>query len=232
MGGPSPRPLAAISWSGGKDSYTALARTISRFDVRAAITMIDEAGERSRSHGLRPEVIAAQSASLGLRPVTVRCSWGSYTDAFVTAARQLAATGITHVIFGDIMFDDHRAWADDVCRGAGLSAVEPIWGGSTPDLLREFVESGARAIIVTVRADLLDDTWLGRPLTLELGAELAGRGLDPCGERGEYHSLVTSGPLFRTPLAVRTGNRVRRSGCLALDVALADARDPTHAASR
>jgi uncharacterized protein (TIGR00290 family) len=197
--------------------------------------MFDEEGARSRSHGLRPELVAAQVERLRvpnprdprdprdprnprLTHVSRRCSWESYDDAFVSGLQELAAFGITHVIFGDIMFDSHREWTEKRCAAAGMTAVQPIWGEPTDVMLREFLASGSEAVIVTVRASLLDQSWLGRSLTASMLDELAALGVDPCGERGEYHTLVVNSPLFSRPLAVRTGGRVLRAGCWALDV--------------
>ena len=133
------KPRAAISWSGGKDSCAALQRTRDAFDVVAMITMFDEEGVRSRSHGLRPEVLSAQAERLGLGQVVGRCTWQTYNAAFAAALRKLAADGITHVIFGDILFNEHRRWAEHMSHAAGLIAVEPLWGSSTTTLFREWV---------------------------------------------------------------------------------------------
>src|SRR5438270_3281825 len=119
------KPQAAISWSGGKDSCAALARARESFDIVAMVTMFDQEAARSRSHGLRPEVLAAQADRLGLRRVVGRCTWDTYNSAFGAALDQLKADGITHVIFGDIVFDEHRRWAEDMCQPRGLVAVEP-----------------------------------------------------------------------------------------------------------
>jgi uncharacterized protein (TIGR00290 family) len=191
-----------------------------KYDVVSMLTMLDEDGERSRSHGLRPEILEAHATLLGVKLVSRRCSWSTYTASFTDALRELREDDITHVIFGDLMFDEHRQWAEDVCAAAGLIAVEPIWGEPTVLMLREFLEGGGEAIIVTARAGLLDSSWLGRPLTLDLIQQLPRIGVDPCGEYGEYHTLVTNTPLFAGPLRIRTGGHVLRSGCWALDVEL------------
>ena len=211
-------PRAAISWSGGKDSCAALHRTRNEYDVVCMITMFDEPAERSRSHGLRPEVLAAQADRLGLHAITGRCTWESYNAAFKTALEEAKRDGVTHVVFGDILFDEHRRWAEQMCEAAGLMAVEPLFGSSTVALYQEWTASGADALIVTARAEFLDQTWLGRPLRREMLAEFTRLGVDPCGERGEYHTLVTNSPLFREPLRLDTGEHVLRSGCWALDV--------------
>lgn len=226
------RPRAAISWSGGKDSCSALARVAGRFDVVASLTMFDEAGARSRSHGLTPAIVRAQAAALGVRPVLAGCTWDTYNDAFAAALATLAADAVTHVIFGDIMFDEHRRWAETMCERAGLAAVEPIWGEPTDMMLREFIAGRGEAMIVTARTPMLDEPWLGRTLSIEMLDELAGRGVDPCGERGEYHTLVTNTPLFRAPLRVRPKGRVLRSACWALDLELETAGEAVDAAGR
>ena len=182
------------------------------------ITMFDEPAERSRSHGLRPDVLAAQADRLGLRRVTGRCTWQTYDAAFAEALRGVKADGITHVIFGDILFDEHRAWAEKQCAAHGLVAIEPLFGSSTRMLFDEWTASGADAVIVTARAQFLDETWLGRPLRTEMLDALVRLGVDPCGERGEYHTAVTNSPLFSSPIEVVHGERVVRGWCHALDL--------------
>ena len=212
------RPRAAISWSGGKDCCTALLRTHPDFDIIATLTMFAEDGERSRSHGLRPDIIAAHAQRLGVASLTGRCSWTTYTDEYVRMLGDAAALGVTHVIFGDIMGEAHRAWDERVCAVHGLTPVLPLWGASTRTLVEEFIGSGSTAVIVTARAAHLDESWLGRTITLDAVRELEALGVDPCGEYGEYHTLVTGTPLFNAPLDVSFGAREIHSECWALDV--------------
>ena len=215
---PAARPRAAVSWSGGKDSLAALAAVRDRLDVVAALTMFDEAGARSRSHGLRPALVEAQADRLGLRPVAARCSWQTYDAVFREALVALASDGVTHVVFGDLVFPEHRAWAEARCGEAGLEAVEPLWGRPTSELFDAFTASGAQALLVTVREPWLDETWLGRPLHADMKEAFAQRGIDPCGENGEYHTAVVDSPLFSRPIPVVHGERVRRGECVALDL--------------
>jgi diphthine-ammonia ligase len=216
------RPKAAISWSGGKDSCAAYHRARDTFDIVAAITMFNEDGSRSRSHGLRPEILAAQVERLGLHSITDTCAWDSYDMAFDRALGRAAAMGITHVVFGDILFDEHREWAERLSSGRGLTAVEPLWKESTTDLYRCFLASGTRARIVTVRASKLDESFLGRDLAENLLDEFVARDVDPCGERGEYHTVVTSCDAFSRPLRLRALGRATNSGCVAEDLVLDD----------
>ena len=214
------KPRAAVSWSGGKDSYLALHRSLSQFNIVAAITMFNDDGTRSRSHGLRPDVIAAQTHRLRLSHVRGCASWSTYEDAYRAVLRELRSLDITHVIFGDIMYESNRAFPERVCAAEGLTAVEPLWGESTEALYREFIATGATAHIVTVRGDRMGPDWLGRPLTIELLPAFSGLGVDPCGEHGEYHTVVVDAPLFSTPLNVTTGTTVAHDGCWAIDLLL------------
>lgn len=213
---------AAISWSGGKDSCAAYHRARSDFHFVCALTMFNNDGTRSRSHGLRPEILEAQVERLGLRMITQNCEWASYDEAFDRGLGEVAALGVTHVVFGDILFDEHKQWAERLAAGRGLTAVEPLWKQSTIDLYRDFLALDARARIVTVRASKLDESFLGRELTEDLLPELAARGVDPCGERGEYHTVVTACPAFSRPLNVRAGGRAIHTGCIAEDLVVDD----------
>ena len=217
------RPRAAISLSGGKDSCAAYHRAREAYDFVAAITMFNEDGTRSRSHGLRPEILAAQVERLGLQSITRTCTWDTYDAAFDHALAEAAAMGITHVVFGDILFDEHREWAERLSSARGLTAVEPLWKESTTDLYRSFLASGTRARIVTVRSSKLEESFLGRDLAEDLLDEFVARDVDPCGERGEYHTVVTNTTLFDRPLRLRNGEQVQRSGCWAIDVMVDDA---------
>ena len=217
------KPRTAISWSGGKDSYLALHRSRSAFDVVAMITMFNEDGSRSRSHGLRRKIVDAQAARLGLPLFAGRGSWATYELDYRQALRAACSLQISHVIFGDIMYASNRAFPERVCTDEGLVAVEPLWEEPTDALFREFVATGADARIVTIRDGLLDRTWLGRRLTDDLLDDIRAAGIDPCGEHGEYHTVVLDAPLFSAPIHVTWGEQVVRSGCWAADLEDADA---------
>lgn len=214
------RPLAAISWSGGKDCCTALMRVSASLDVRVMLTMFGEDGERSRSHGLRPDVIAAQALRLGVESLTTRCTWDTYTAHYIAMLGQARARGATHVVFGDILGAGHRAWNEQVCAAHGLTPVMPIWGESTRLLATEFVDRGGEALLVTVRPPALDESWLGTTLDADAINRFEQAGIDPSGELGEYHTVVTHCPLFASRLQLVPGRRVLSGGCWAMDFTL------------
>ena len=217
------KPRTAISWSGGKDSYLALHRSRSTYDVVAMVTMFNEDGARSRSHGLRPEILGAQASRLGLPIFAGRGSWASYESDYRQALEDARSLEITHVIFGDIMYASNRAFPERVCAAEGLAAVEPLWEEPTAALFREFVGTGADARIVTIRDGVLDRSWLGRRLTLELLDDIEAAGIDPCGEHGEYHTVVLDAPLFSAPISVIWRNEALHHGCWAIDIERTDA---------
>jgi diphthine-ammonia ligase len=213
------------SWSGGKDSCLALYRAI-RAGGRPArlLTMLAEGGERSRSHGLGVDVLRAQAAALGI-PIAFRsASWSDYEESFLDAAREMKSSGLEAGVFGDIDLAEHREWVERVCAAAGVEAFEPLWGRQRRELLEEFIAAGFVARIVVVREDALDESFLasflGRTLDRELVAELESRGVDASGEKGEYHTVVTDGPLFARALEIEERGRVVRDGCRVLDLGI------------
>ena len=186
-------------------------------DIVALVTMFGEDGSRSRSHGLTPAVIEAQAARLGLPVYIERCTWSTYTDRYRQLLAQLRQHDVTHVIFGDIMGEEHRAWNERVSADHHLIPVMPLWGEPTLALAREFIARGGRARFVTVRPPLLDESWLGAELDAAALVRLQSLGVDPCGEFGEYHTVVTNCPAFSAPLDLVPGRHVSIGGCWAMD---------------
>ncbi len=202
------------SWSGGKDSCLALWRVIQAGARPCALaTMFTEDGQRSRSHGLSRGVLAAQAAALGLPLLSRSATWGDYEPAFVDLLREARQLGAATAVFGDIDITRHRQWEENVCAQAELTAWLPLWQENRLALLEELWDAGFECRIVVVRQGLVAREYLGRVLDGELAGELAAAGVDACGENGEFHTLVTRGPLFRQPLEFELHGQVLRSGC-------------------
>ena len=144
-----------------------------------------------------------------------------YESNFIAALREMKGQGVKASVFGDIDIDDHRRWEENVCEAVGIDAYLPLWQGERTELLEEFLSLGFEAMIVTVKADKLGKEFLGRTIDAELADEFEKIGVDECGENGEYHSIVTRGPLFATPLLLERGAVTSRSGCWSLDVHIA-----------
>ncbi len=213
------------SFSGGTDSCLALWRAVQGgASVRALATMFTEDGNRSRSHGLSREVLAAQAAAIGVPLLSRSATWDDYEPQFVDLLREARRLGATAAVFGDIDIPRHRAWEENVCRQAGLEPRLPLWQEDRIALLDEFGQAGFECRLVVARQELVDRRYLGRILDRQLAAELASQGIDACGENGEFHTVVSSCPLFRRPLEVTLGEQLLRSGCWFQDLAIADCR--------
>ena len=207
------------SWSGGKDSCLALWRAIEMGGVpQALLTMLDERGQRSRSHGLPVEVLQAQAGSLGIPLITAQASWEDYEDAFIAALRTAASEGAQASVFGDIDFEENRAWEEKVSRQAELKAYIPLWQQSREELLRTFLELGFKTTIIATKDDKLGKRFLGRELDSALLVEFEQAGIDLSGEAGEYHTIVTDGPLFNEPLSLLKGEITHHAGVWFLGV--------------
>ncbi|MEM1107906.1 MAG: diphthine--ammonia ligase [Planctomycetota bacterium] len=201
------------SWSGGKDICLAVHRS---YDIggrlRAGLTMLDETGERSRSHGLPRSLLEAQAEAMGIDLVFRSATWGDYTDAFVDGLEELNARGLTTGVFGDIDIESHRQWVVDACERAGVTPMHPIWQEDRRALVDEGIARGIRSRIVVVNTNHLPESFLGRELDAETVEAIVAAGADACGENGEYHSLVTDAPLMTHPLAVDVQNTIRIEG--------------------
>ena len=194
---------AVVSSSGGKDSLLALTRAREAgVDVTTMLTMFDEGADRSRSHGVSRAIVEQQARALGLRFVGPSASWADYERVFIDALGVLRAAGCETAVFGDIDLQPHRDWEEKVCDAVGLRAFLPLWGEDRVALARESLTRGFRAIVVCVDSRFLDDSWAGRPFDEQFIAELPA-GVDPCGENGEFHTFVTDGPGFSSPVDVQ-----------------------------
>ena len=221
-----PPPKAFISWSSGKDSAYALheARTSGIAEVVGAITTMSEAYDRVAMHGVRASLLKLQIAALGLPSHRVMlpspCSNEIYEARFAEACEPLKAQGVRHIVFGDLYLEDIRAYRERQLAALGMSAIFPLWRRDTAELARAMIASGLVAHLACVDPKRLDRSFAGRRFDGRLLDELP-RGVDPCGENGEFHTVVSAAPVFAAPIAVRVGEVVERDGFVFADV-LAD----------
>ncbi|MBN1537096.1 MAG: diphthine--ammonia ligase [Anaerolineales bacterium] len=193
------------SWSGGKDSCLALHRAIQQGGKSAfLLTMFREDGQRSHSHGLPVSTLQRQAKSLGIPLVTGNASWSDYTAVFSSILKQFKTQGIEAGVFGDIDIEDHRQWCRDVCSANGIMTYHPLWQSKRTDLLHEFLDLHYEAVIVSLKQDFFHRGWLGKQLDHEIIRQMESFGMDACGENGEYHTLVTDGPLFSGNIAIKS----------------------------
>ena len=196
-----------VSYSGGKDSTLALYHTMQVGKALGLIVMLEEHGLRSRSHAMSMEIIQAQANALGLPIITASSSWNDYETEFLKLLADAKQQGADVLVTGDLDMPEHGCWHDQMTQQAGLKLCMPLWQRPHREVIEEFIQLGFKTMIVTVNLSLgmkVDD--LGKVLTLDYIQELENRGIDPCGEGGEFHSTVINGPLFTAPIAVRKGD--------------------------
>jgi uncharacterized protein (TIGR00290 family) len=187
---------ALCSSSGGKDSMLALwhARTLNLHPT-TLLTMFDETGMRSRSHGVPRVLVEAQARALGLELVGPSAGWKDYERVFVEALKELRNSGAEAAIFGDIDLEPHREWEARVCGQADLEHCLPLWQRNRLELAHEAITLGFKAIVVCVDSRFLGDEFCGRLFDQSFIDDLP-QGVDACGENGEFHTFVYDGPLF------------------------------------
>lgn len=208
-----------LAWSGGKDSTLALAalRADPRYRVVALLTTVTREYDRISIHGVRRAVLEAQVTALGLPLIEASIPAGSsnadYEAAFALGLRtaQERSPGLRHIGFGDLFLTDVRAYREALLGALGWVGLFPLWGEDTAALARHFVRTGHRAILTCVDTTQLDPEFAGREFDAALLAELP-EAVDPCGERGEFHTCVYAGPAFARPLPLIVGERVRPDG--------------------
>jgi diphthine-ammonia ligase len=214
-------PTCAVFFSGGKDSMLALDRaTRSGYYVARLVTLYDGATERVRFHGIPTALMRAQADALGIPTLLRPTTPDNFERMFLQALDELCAEGIGAVVFGNIHLVDVRGWYEERVRNAGLDHIEPLWGAEPAALVRETLSRGYQPVITCIEEATTDLAWLGQTITDQLLDAFARQGIDPCGERGEYHTFVVDGPLFRHPLPIRLGAVHSSQGFRQIDVQL------------
>ena len=219
-----------VSWSGGKDCCLAAYRaTVSGLGVRYLANTVTGDGQRSRSHGLLAEVLQVQSQAIGIPLAQRRISEGGYEGAFKSLLRGFKAEGINGGVFGDIDFNAHREWIDRVCQEVEIIPHFPLWEENQDKIMRNFIDLGFETVVVATKADLLGEEWLERKVDLDFIKDLEKLGetkkITPCGEAGEYHTLVIDGPLFKQGLKITEARKILRDGHWFLEIPKSGLRD-------
>jgi uncharacterized protein (TIGR00290 family) len=185
------------------------------FEVSYLLNFVSKDG-RCMSHGLDSGLIAAQSQAIGIPMVQREATWDTYEQEFKNAIHWLKQRGIDTAIFGDIDIQEHKDWVDRVCGEVGITPIEPLWDLDPERILADFIDEGFEAILVNVKADLFGEEWLGRRVDRNLLEDFQNlrskHNFHVCGEWGEYHTLVTDGPIFKRRIKILDDRRVLREG--------------------
>ncbi len=220
------RPKALLSWSSGKDSAWALhlLRERGEVEVVGLLTTINQVHDRVAMHAVRTELLRAQAhaANLPLWPVPIPspCTNAQYEEAMSATIVRARAFGISVMAFGDLFLEDIRRYREEKLAGTSISPSFPVWGIPTDELASDMMSAGLRARLTCVDPKQLSPAFVGRDFDEAFLRDLPPS-VDPCGERGEFHSFAYAGPMFRSPVAIRNGEVVERGGFVFQDLLLA-----------
>lgn len=185
------------SWSGGKDSCFAMMKAVEQgLTPKVLLNMMNENGKVSRSHGLPLSILEQQAQKMNLPLQAVPATWDDYETKFIQILKNLKVNyNLEAAVFGDIDLQPHKDWEDKVCEAASLKAILPLWQQDRITLVNQMIESGIKTMIVSCNTQM-GENYLGKIMTKELALELEEKGIDPCGENGEFHTMVIHCPLF------------------------------------
>ncbi len=216
---------ALIAWSGGKDSAWTLQRLrgASGIQIAGLFTTVDAEDGSVAVHAVRRSLLDAQTQATGLPlytvPVPARCPNAIYEAAMAGFVEGAMRDGVTQLAFGDLFLEDIRRYRERQFSGSGLELLFPLWGEPTRALAAEMVAGGLRARIVCVDLAQAPREWAGKTYDPEFVAGIP-EGIDPCGERGEFHTFAFAGPMFHGSLATRVAGTAERDGFIYADVVI------------
>ncbi len=230
MNGTESKPAALLSWSGGKDSSLSLYelrtnKAFEQIEIKALLTTLTKDYNRISMHGVRRDLLLAQSEStqIPLEEVWIpsKASNEVYqSEMSRSLSRKKKVDNISAVAFGDLFLEDIRAFREKLLGSIGLVCIFPIWQRDTKKLAQFFIKSGFRAIICTVDPKKLDPKFCGKEFDSNFLSEIPDE-VDPCGENGEFHTFVYDGPIFRDKIEVEVGEVLERDGFYFADIQLA-----------
>jgi len=214
----NPEPII-LSWSGGKDSALALAalRDDPAFRVVALLTTITTGYDRISVHGVRRALLAAQERAIGLPVHEIVIEPQSSNAAYDAAVEHALGDvrrrypDVRRIAYGDLFLEDVRRYREERLAPLGFEGCFPLWGRPTAALAREFIERGFEARLVCVDTTQLEAAFAGRAFDAALLDEMPPS-VDPCGERGEFHTFVSAGPGFAEQVEYEVGEIVLRDG--------------------
>lgn len=204
-----------FNWSTGKDASLALYHLMQdeRYQVDQLITSINSHHNRVSMHGLRRELLEKQVEEIGLPLTTLELpeepTMEEYEHLMKNQVSTLVNEEYTHSGFGDIFLEDLKVYRENQLKPYGITGCFPLWKRDTKEIIQEFLSLGFKAVVVCIKADLLDESFVGRELTQEFVDDLP-KEVDPCGENGEFHTFCFDGPIFKNPIHYQLGEKIYR----------------------
>ncbi len=201
-------------WSAGKDSCFACYKAkLGGHEIVSLLNFASANGKNSISHGLSAQIIRKQAEMTGINFLQKTMSAKNYENDFKALILELKKKKkIEGIVFGDIYLKEHKDWIDRVCGEIKINPVMPLWGKDTKELADEIIKDGFKAIIVATRKEVLGKEWLGREIGPGLMKEFKRFGnVDLCGEKGEFHTFVYDGPMFRKPVRFTAGKKILKN---------------------
>jgi diphthine-ammonia ligase len=203
------------SWSGGKDSCLACYLAIKKGMKISHLLHFDRP---NNLHGVDPAMIRLQAELAEIPIVQRKVASQDFEREFKETVGGLARNGTRGMVFGDIYLAPHKEWVDRTCGELGIEPIEPLWGMKTENIMKDFFNQGFETIVASGDEKLIDKKWIGRKMDRDFIEYLKSKNLDVCGESGEFHTFVTSGPLFQGKIKITDSSVTSRDGFWFLDV--------------
>lgn len=205
-----------INWSSGKDASLALFIVLKdpRFKVERLLTTVNESNDRINMHELHVSLLKAQAAAIEL-PLDIiylseEINMEEYKKAMTEKLSEFQKEGVNTSIFGDIFLEDLKQYREDQLATIGMKAHFPLWNRPTLNVIEEFINSGFKAVVVSINNEVLDKSFCGREIDKSFVKDLP-RNVDPCGENGEFHTFCYDGPIFKKPIRFSKKEKVYKT---------------------
>ncbi|MFA4981574.1 MAG: diphthine--ammonia ligase [Candidatus Omnitrophota bacterium] len=206
---------AVSSWSGGKDSCFAFYKARQDgYRIEHLLNFVTKGDGRCCFHGIDAGLVRLQAMLIGVPVIQKEVSrdMKDYEHIFRQALAELTASGIRSMVFGDIYLLDNVNWIERLCKEAGVKPIEPLWDVPPLRIAEEFIESGFKALIISCRDGILGKDFIGRYIDKEILKEFEARKICPCGENGEFHTLVVDGPIFKQSIKILESEVILKDG--------------------
>lgn len=207
------KPNSISSWSGGKDSCLACYKALKQgYNVKYLLNFISKESGRCCFHGIESKLMRLQAECIGIPLIQKEVSpdMNKYEKEFKSAVS--AIQDIDSMVFGDVYLDEHKDWVQRVCADLKINPVEPLWNTPALKVVEEFIDAGFKAIVVSCQADKFDKEFIGRYIDRKTIQEIVSKKICPCGENGEFHTLVVDGPIFKRKMEIIESEPVLKDG--------------------